>query len=168
MSGLFRHYSDRFLRLPDTTRLLLVVCALGISSLYVLGIVSVIVAPRLRQAPVAYAASLATPTPTDTPEPTETPTPTPTATATLAPTRTPTTVPLSTATPTLEATPTQPRSGPVYVPGGDATAVPASAQSKKSPSRAASRSLTATKQPTKSPTASKTPTKAKTGQTPRR
>ncbi|HZQ99241.1 MAG TPA: hypothetical protein VFC93_10540 [Chloroflexota bacterium] len=116
MSEIVRDLYERFKALNETLRLLLAVSALGICSLYVLGIVSLIAGPRLRQAPVVYAEAIvvtATPTETPTPEPTTTPIPTdtPTATPTVALTIVP-----APEVPTVEATPTQRSVQPIAAP----------------------------------------------------
>ena len=74
MEELLRDYYRRFRALPETVRLLLIVTCLGVWCLYMLGLISLIAAPRLRQAPVAYAEQIVVP-PTSTP--TELPTGTP-------------------------------------------------------------------------------------------
>ncbi|HEY3110470.1 MAG TPA: hypothetical protein VGL23_17045, partial [Chloroflexota bacterium] len=128
MEDLLRDYYRRFRALPETVRLLAIVTCLGLWCLYMLGLISLLAAPRLRQAPVAYAEAVgvtATFTPTEIPLAgavqvlsgpgalSETPLPsaTPTNTETPAPRRS------STATPTatLEATPTQ-EIPPTYTP----------------------------------------------------
>src|SRR5438067_5102942 len=114
MEDLLRDYYRRFRTLPETVRLLVIVTCLGVWCLYMLGLISLIAAPRLRQAPIAYAEAVvvtATFTPTEIPShapsalgtPTEAPPLSPTATRTS----TETAGPLRTATATLEATPTQ-------------------------------------------------------------
>src|SRR4030095_8927267 len=70
MEDLLRDYYRRFSRLPETVRLLVLVSFLGVWCLYMLGLISLIAAPRLRQAPVAYAEAIvvtATFTPTEIP-----------------------------------------------------------------------------------------------------
>src|SRR5438093_6594315 len=124
MEKLLRSYRERFLALPDTLRLLAVVALIGIGSLYALGLVSLIAAPRLRQVPAAYAVALVDDTPTPhpaqatpgTPDPTDTPPPSATATPTPSPTPAATLTPTVTAT--LEPTPPQERLRPIHVGGG--------------------------------------------------
>lgn len=144
MSESLRYYSERFRALPETARLLAMVVALGLCSLYVLGLVSLIAGPRLRQAPVAYAEVVyVTSTPTDTPTPLPTDTPRPTDTP--APTAGP--APIAARllmveppdAPTVEATPTQRSAQPsptATVPRVEATptrakAIPVASQPKK-------------------------------------
>ena len=123
MSDGLKYYYERFKELPDTARLLAVVTTLGLCSLYVLGLVSLIAGPRLRQAPVAYAEAViyVTSTPTSTPTPETTDTPTPEPTDTPAPTATPTEVVqrvlvAAPGAPTVEATPTQRSYQPIPAP----------------------------------------------------
>src|SRR5215208_1023073 len=112
MEDLLRDYYRRFRALPETVRLLVLVTCLGVWCLYMLGLISLIAAPRLRQAPVAYAEAVvvtATFTPAEVASqavsgpgtPTETPPASPTATSTdtAVPSKTAT----STPTATLEA-----------------------------------------------------------------
>src|SRR3989442_2278385 len=90
MEELLRDYYRRFKALPETVRLLVIVTCMGVWCLYVLGLISLIAVPRLRQAPVAYAEAVvvtATFTPSETP--TETPLPTATPTSTVAETPAP-------------------------------------------------------------------------------
>src|SRR4051794_23245289 len=108
MEDLLRAYYRRFMALPETVRLLVVVTCLGIWCLYMLGLITLIAAPRLRQAPIAYAEAIVV-TATFTPTELATATPTPTSTPTVSPTGTPAPARTLTvtATGTLEATPTQ-------------------------------------------------------------
>ena len=70
MEDLLRAYYRRFRALPETVRLLLIVTCMGVWCLYILGLLSLVAAPRLRQAPIAYAEQIvvtATFTPTEVP-----------------------------------------------------------------------------------------------------
>src|SRR3954447_22564921 len=101
MEDLLRDYYRRFRALPETVRLLVIVTCLGIWCLYMLGLITLIAAPRLRQAPVAYAEAIVV-TATFTPTEPATATPTSTSTPTISPTSTP--VPARTRTATATAT----------------------------------------------------------------
>jgi len=145
---LLRDLYRRFRDLPETLRLLLIVSALGVWCLYLLGLISLIAAPRLRQAPVAYAETIvvtATLTPTEVAL-TATPTLTPTVTMSLTVTPPATNSPTITAT--IEPTPTQ---APMYV---APVVVPLTA----TPRAVATPARKATGKPGTAPTRSPTPT----------
>lgn len=173
MEKLLRSYRERFLALPDTLRLLAVVALIGIGSLYALGLVSLIAAPRLRQVPAAYAVALVDDTPTPhpaqatpgTPDPTDTPPPSATATPTPSPTPAATLTPTVTAT--LEPTPPQERLRPIHVGGGPNAEGTRTATAQPPPSAPTKASRSAATSPTPKRSATKAARPARTKPTAR-